>query len=689
MTVNPAAVLRPLLGLCASLALASGLHATTINAVPVNGSYDTISGVYSVSVDDGAGGSVTPVSVVKHWVNYSGSDHANVYYAHFSFGGGAARVKVTLNSFTATSTYSYVLSPKSYALPASQSGNVVTFTLTDSRYVMLQVKDSSGLTSTYPCYLLIFADALETNVPSPTGAGVYNIANYGAVGNYSSDSYPAFQSAFTDASAYAASHGSATVYVPVGVFKVAHTINLASNVNLYLAPGAIVRADTTWTDWPGGSPAYLVTAPSGVSNATVYGRGTFDCKGIAVGGDAAAKNNSELCCGFKSSGTTSGITFDGVVFRESTGWMFHPTGTDGLTVQNVKVVNYAQDWNNYRENDGIDLIGCSNSRVNHSFVFTEDDAVCLKGGTSSSDTAPVSNCVYNDMVLYTHADGVKFGMQAYTAFIDSYFQNVDIVNAKRGIAIHLTDGSADLDTIGFGSIRCENVESRPVEFLIANGSTGSNVSNVWASGVSSTNFGPTANEITGASSSAEFNGVAISDLSIANQIRTQPYGTGSGQANFQNPFTNAVNVMVPFAQSTNLANGLSPTSQSANWKTSGSTVTYLTNGLFTDEAQTTDTADAQVVYNFVQNRTITSASIYQDNGGYSAQSWKMEYWDSSSHTWLVAFDFTPCPFSVNSGTTPIANTVNFAPVVGTGVRITLHPYSGKQVGINEVQVTGF
>ena len=77
--------------------------ATNIYPVPVQQSVHTLSGIYSVSVDDGSGGSLTSVDVNKHWVDYPVNNvptqHTNAYYANVN----AVVGKYHFNAFRPTS----------------------------------------------------------------------------------------------------------------------------------------------------------------------------------------------------------------------------------------------------------------------------------------------------------------------------------------------------------------------------------------------------------------------------------------------------------------------------------------------------------------------------------------------------------------------------------------------------------
>src|ERR1051326_5348285 len=147
-----------------ALALSSNQLAASVTIVPVpvpGAPYTNATQAYSIRVEDAANSSVFQnVDLHVHKVRYpntlsvppaTGTDHdlvTNVYYAHFSFGGGPVKVKITLKNYQASvplGTYTPILSPKSYGITPTidpTTRNLLSFTLSSSRYLMLKVTDN-------------------------------------------------------------------------------------------------------------------------------------------------------------------------------------------------------------------------------------------------------------------------------------------------------------------------------------------------------------------------------------------------------------------------------------------------------------------------------------------------------------------------------------------------------------------
>src|SRR3954464_13796092 len=223
-----APILVALLGLAllaAPSAQAAATNSVAYPAVPMLAS----DGHYTVTAD----GQAVPVST------YIGNSFAWMSYS------GTAQIKVT---FSAPVT-SKVISPQSSGIAVTVSGNTLSFAMASAKkFVLSKVNGSTT-------QLFLFADAPETGAPIPGAAGVFTAAP-GPAG---------LQNAINSASAYP---GGGTVYVPAGDDILTTTINLKSNVKLYLAPRAILDLRPT-------TRSVGMFRISGTNNVKIFGRGAF------------------------------------------------------------------------------------------------------------------------------------------------------------------------------------------------------------------------------------------------------------------------------------------------------------------------------------------------------------------------------------------------------------------------------
>jgi hypothetical protein len=129
------------------------------------------------------------------------------------------------------------------------------------------------------------------------------------------------------------------------------------------------------------------------------------------------------------------------------------------------------------QNDGINATSSSNTLINQCFVLTIDDAMCAKARFDSWGT--MRNVTSSHNVLWSWAAGVKSGMQHYHPMENIRFDNIDIIHARRAVALDTRQGDINDPPVGntvFQNIRVEklnphwNSSSTPaIEFQLETG----------------------------------------------------------------------------------------------------------------------------------------------------------------------------------------------------------------------------
>ncbi len=263
-----------------------------------------LSSTYTMTVD----GQNVPVST------YQG--HSFVWFA-FS---GTANVKVTVNATVS----SHQLSPRSYNIPTSVSGSDISFTLNQPRKLVL--RKVNGMSEE----LFIFADAPESGVPTLGSSGVFNGAS-------------SVQSAIDSASSYP---GGGVAYLPAGSYSGA---TMKSNVNLYLAPGAVLRGLTVRS----------------TTNSKITGRGYYCCAKMQV----YYNTNFHIHDIVIVASPTTALR---------TGFMLNSG------VHNIKIITG-------RTFDGMDTEGVFNYIIEDSFIWSGDDNIAVGSGAGDVDFRKPSN----------------------------------------------------------------------------------------------------------------------------------------------------------------------------------------------------------------------------------------------------------------------------------------------------------
>jgi polygalacturonase len=449
-------------------------------------------------------------------------DHKNTeyHYAHFSFS-GTAQIRVTAKK----NITSYKIRPESYGLKGTVSGRNLTFALSRSRYLLINIDNMQNL--------VIIADPLETNIPPASGTGIYNVKSvpYHADNTGSANMTNILQRAIDNAS----SAGGGTVYVPSGVYQIS-SLTMKSNVHLYLEGGAVLRGTGIQSDYVKENPrsnsqsmTTFINFAEGASNLKIYGRGTLDCNGEALYDNGGGRDPGTLrICGLRPN-KNSNVIIDGIIVSHGRTWTVAPQQSDNIIIQNVKVFNSE----NRSENDGIDINSCQDVLVQHCFTYTNDDSLCVKACNSKSFKSmiigppeDVYNITFDDIVTYGRCAGTKVGMQGITRTYNVWFKNIEVLRASRGIAIQHGQGKEIVEGIHFININIEDLVRRtydpyPIEMQISAGGKVRNIEvtnvnfNKFGDGTSKDGFNGANSVITGQSDASKIENVTFTNLKIA------------------------------------------------------------------------------------------------------------------------------------------------------------------------------
>ncbi len=322
---------------------------------------------------------------------------------------------------------------------------------------------------------MAFSTLLASVVPLPAAEApvktVYNVRDYGAVGDGTHLDSPAINQAI-DAAAQA---GGGTVLLPAGTY-LSGSIHLRNNLQILIDVGAtILGAPQSLHAYDPAEPfvghAYQDSGHShfhnsliwgeNVTNVTICGRGTINGGGLVRKADLLDRwdNNPQAA--------SMGVTTDdlrignkaicrklcrNLLIRDVTiahgGWFaILVTGCDNLTIDNVTIDT---------DRDGMDLDCCRNTVVANCRVNSpNDDGICPKstyalGETRVTENLTIVNCQVSGFVEGTLLDGtmkpwhggtgrIKFGTES-----SGGFRNCTVANCTfrscHGLAIEEVDG---------------------------------------------------------------------------------------------------------------------------------------------------------------------------------------------------------------------------------------------------------
>ena len=202
------------------------------------------------------------------------------------------------------------------------------------------------------------------------------------------------------------------MYFPAGRYLTG-SLQLKSNVTLYLEKEAVLLGSTSPYDYPGFSTEKeLKVNNDHFDQALIYAEGAENI----------------------------GITGEGCIDGQ---------GRElALTIDSLHVENRAY-WNN----DGIDISDCKDVRNSNCFINSADDGICLKSHNRGAwnDRVSISNCH-----IISSASAIKFGTESLGGFKNVTIDNIRVKDTFRSaIAIESVDG-AEIENVQVSNVHAVN-----------------------------------------------------------------------------------------------------------------------------------------------------------------------------------------------------------------------------------------
>lgn len=448
------------------------------------------------------------VPIVKFMSNYD--------YCHFSFDGNAELI-ITVKNGTVGS---YSISPLALEVAGTVDGNQLRFTLEQSRYLIVKIGTLRDL--------VIAADDLETDVPTPGAEGVFTItdARYGADPSGADLATEAIQRAIDDAAAYGSAEQPGVVYVPAGLFTFT-SITLKSHVSLYLAGGAVLKASTDVSQYGkamfhknsvGMDGDWNITTEPNSENVKLYGRGTVDGSGMELRYQKNRINHVIIPM------QCSGFTMDGIVVRDGALWTVVPVRCDHVTITNTKHLNDVRD---NTEDDAIDIVECQDVLVRHTVAVSEDDTYSTKTWYEGTDIAPnwagspepVDNVVFDDCFAFTRCGGFKIGWGCYQPQSNVTFKNSYVFRCMFAVLVTMNYGDVPVKNVTFENIDVEGFwpkdtnRGRWLEFWVSGGCSG-RAENILVKDINIRTNNHIPSPLKGRNDTACFDGVTLQNITM-------------------------------------------------------------------------------------------------------------------------------------------------------------------------------
>ncbi len=444
--------------------------------------YETVSPDYSVTVNG------NPVDTVAYFEYKDGVYRYS--YAHLAYEGTAQfEIKNLRGDIT-----DYNLSPHSYGIEATVSGDTISFSLEqkDSRYIVLrtwvgrtryelfiacdpqidygleELKTGKYLDTKYQKDQFVYQYKDGKFVDVVKDLGLDNTGATKLTTAAGSNAQGPLQDAINDLSR----QGGGTLYFPAGTYTFVY-LDAKDNVTIFLDEGAYLRGTGDRTDYTwnatgaNGRQGRRLIHLRDASNFSLVGPGTIDGNIISLsynsknieGVPSGPPTDSswypdgwnDFRTGIIDANGASNITLNGVTVKETTGWTFNITNSTNLNITNVKMLN---DYE-IVHSDGYDLVSCQNVVIDDCLGVCGDDVFCPKADNSNRE---MKNYLITDGVAYARGGaGCKVGVQARSKTTDIIFDNIDVVQGYRAFCIAHDEGQGAWDNIVFRNIRCEEI----------------------------------------------------------------------------------------------------------------------------------------------------------------------------------------------------------------------------------------
>lgn len=297
----------------------------------------------------------------------------------------------------------------------------------------------------------------------------YNVLQQGAVGDGKTLNTQSLQSAIDALHA----KGGGQLYFPAGRY-LTDSLQLKSNVTLYLEKDAVLLGSTSPYDYPGFSTEkelkvnddhfdQALIYAEGAENIGITGEGCIDGQGRELAltidslhhtGELVDKHYNTYR---KRPNTRPKLLFmrscrkvelRKTNFRSGAAWGLSFSLCADLTIDSLHVENRAY-WNN----DGIDISDCKDVRISNCFINSADDGICLKSHNRGAwnDKVCISNCH-----IISSASAIKFGTESLGGFKNVTIDNIRVKDTFRSaIAIESVDG-AEIENVRVSNVHAVN-----------------------------------------------------------------------------------------------------------------------------------------------------------------------------------------------------------------------------------------
>ncbi len=294
----------------------------------------------------------------------------------------------------------------------------------------------------------IWAVCITMGTAIHTKAQLYDVTNYGAIGNGITDNTVAIQKAIDECA-----KTGGKVYFPGGSFLTA-TLVLKSNVTLHISSHATILGHTDPKQYPYQDAGIRFYGEEWARQALIFcknqenvgieGSGTIDGQGASFVVNTIKKpdryRDRPYLLWFAG---CKDVTVKGISLRNSAFWMQHYLGCEFVWIDGIRVWNHSN-----KNNDLMDIDGCKNVTISNVIGDSDDDGITIKSTSSLiSENITITNCVVS-----SHCNAIKFGTESTGGFRNVVISNCVIKPSGQlstiygkpagmgGLALEVVDG---------------------------------------------------------------------------------------------------------------------------------------------------------------------------------------------------------------------------------------------------------
>ncbi len=231
------------------------------------------------------------------------------------------------------------------------------------------------------------------------------------------------------------------------------SIHLKSDVGIVLKEGAVLLGSLNPFDYDKYQFTALLLADS-QRNISITGKGVIEGQGrtvaanivaLAHGGvirdslrsDRPNEANRPMLIYFRR---CSDVRVEGVTLSNAASWVETYDQCSGLTIENIRVDSKAY-WNN----DGMDIVDCSQVSIRGCLIDAGDDGICLKSHDSLSTCTDV---LIRDCTIRSSANAIKFGTVSRGGFRHIRILHNSVYDTYRSaLALEVVDGATIEDVV--------------------------------------------------------------------------------------------------------------------------------------------------------------------------------------------------------------------------------------------------